>query len=206
MKCTVRYSVWGLLLGLATLFLGGCSKEEDVLQKQEEQLQKFMKSTLGCYTEQEAFGPEVTVQNPKFYSTFGQTAYRYITNYYDVDRRERAEVYEGSVVDLTLSIYLFENKRITETTIPLWTNDPEKQELLQKAGLNLTYWTFEPMTIQVGRGEVVKGLDISLPGCRESDIVELYMSYPMAYGGDWFYTIPPDSPLAIFFTIDKVYE
>lgn len=203
---SLRYRVLLLLWMVALPLFGGCSEDEDVLKKQEDQIVSFLKSKLGLRSEQEAFGGETEVQNPKFYSTFGGTVYRYITNYYDVDRRERPEVFTGSLVDLTVSIYLFENSVITNKTIPLYSNDPTKIELLEDAGLSLDYWTFEPWQLRAGEGKTIKGLDISLAGCRESDIVELYMSYPMAFGGDWFYTIPPDSPVAIFFTIDKVYE
>ena len=34
----------------------------------------------------------------------------------------------------------------------------------------------------VGGGSFVEGVELSLPGCREKDTVEVYMTYNMAYG------------------------
>jgi hypothetical protein len=45
---------------------------------------------------------------------------------------------------------------------------------------------------------------LSLPGCREKDTVEVYMTYNMAYGDALINFIPEQSPIAVFYTIDSV--
>ena len=54
------------------------------------------------------------------------------------------------------------------------------------------------------RGDILKGLRYALLGCREGDEVEAYMTYNMAYGDANFSTIPRESPVAWFFTVETV--
>ena len=53
-------------------------------------------------------------------------------------------------------------------------------------------------------GNILNGLRLALLGCREGDEVEAYMTYNMAYGDSSFSTIPSESPIAWFFTVDAV--
>lgn len=184
----------------------GCQKENEVLEKQTESLEKFMTSTLGLMSEEEAMA-EGESRQPEFYSTLGSTVFRYITNYYDESRREGRIIRNGSLVQLTVSLYDFTNmKRLNEKSVPLFTNDAAKIELLANEGLNTSYWSSEPIYLRVGETPTFEGLAISLEGCYEGDVVELYMTYPMAYGGDYLYLIAPESPVALFFTVNVVFD
>ena len=58
--------------------------------------------------------------------------------------------------------------------------------------------------VRVGGGSFVEGVELSLPGCREKDTVEVYMTYNMAYGDALINFIPEQSPIAVFYTIDSV--
>lgn len=192
-----------LLAGEA--FFSGCSEDDDVLPNQQRQIVSFLTGTLRLRSEEEAFDPSSDVENAPFYSVSGETAYRWITNYYDADREQRPLVLPGSRVRLTLSIYLFEFRAITEKSIPLYTNDTSLKSMLEEAGLNPAWWTFEPYVLTVGETPTISGLESSLVGCRAGDIVQVYMTYTMAYGGDdWLYAVEPESPLAIHYTIDYV--
>ena len=51
---------------------------------------------------------------------------------------------------------------------------------------------------------IIKGLYEALLGCREGDYVESYMTYNMAYGDKYVSTIPRESPVAWFFTVESV--
>ena len=51
---------------------------------------------------------------------------------------------------------------------------------------------------------IIKGMADALLGCREGDAVEVYMTYNMAYGDDYFGIIPKESPIAWLFTVDAV--
>lgn len=197
------------ILFAAALFAGalcpGCGEDEDVLPSQQKQIVSFLTGTLKLYTEEEAFDPAAEASDLPFYTTSGETVYRYITNYYDADRSERPLVSQGSTVYLTLSIYLFEYKSITDATVPLYSNDLAKKAELETAGLTPTYWDFGFYCVKVGETPTISGLESALVGCRQSDIVQIYMTYTMGYGGnDWLYAVEPESPLAIFFTVDLV--
>ena len=55
------------------------------------------------------------------------------------------------------------------------------------------------------KGGIIKGLQAALLGCREGDRVEAYMTYNMAYGDkNYMYMIPVQTPVAVFFRVDKV--
>ena len=193
-------SLFGVMLSGA-----GCSEEDDnTLSQQQRQILSFLTGTLGLRTQEEAEDPSSEVENAPFYTATGNTAYRWITNYYDADRGQRAEVGYGSTVTLTLSLYKFDYRKISDRSVPLYTNDESKRVVLTDAGLNTEYWTFAPYTMTVGETRTIKGLESSLVGCRQGDIVELYMTYTMAYGDDWLYAVEQQSPLAIHFTVDRV--
>ncbi len=197
-----RHTLWALLVACVAI---SCSGEEDtVLPNQQKQLLSFMTSTLKLVSYEAAIDPSAGQENPEFYTEAGNTVYRWITNYYDADRESRPLVEKGSRVHLTITLYPFEFRRLTASSLPLYTNDRSLQPLLEKAGLDTQYWSFEPYILTVGESPTIKGLALSLEGCREGDIVELYMTYTMAYGEKWLYALKPESPLAIHFTVDLV--
>jgi len=190
----------------AGAFCTGCGEDEDILPNQQRQIVSFLTGQLKLRTEEEAFDPASEMVNPPFYTVSGGTVYRYITNYYDADRSERQEVLWGSTVYLTLSVYEFDYRLITEQTVPLYSNDPARKALLEDKGLTPTYWDFtNPYCVKLGETATIKGLESALVGCRQGDIVEIYMTYTMAYGADdWLYAVEPESPLAIHFAVDMV--
>ena len=57
-------------------------------------------------------------------------------------------------------------------------------EQLRMAGLNSQYWSVDPLTVKIGGGDIIKGLELSLVGCREGDVVEAYITSDDAYGKD----------------------
>ena len=134
----VGHIFFAALLSAAGLLFTGCSDEEDVLPNQQKQIVSFLTGTLRLRSEAEAFDPSSDVEDPPFYSVSGETAYRWITNYYDADRDQRPLVMPGSRVRLTLSIYLFGFRAITEKNIPLYTNNALLKDTLEEEGLDLS--------------------------------------------------------------------
>ncbi len=182
-----------------------CSDDEEtLLATQQTTILNFLTKTLKLISETEAQSESVQQDEPSFYTVLGDGAYRWIKTYYNESRRNMPVVRAGNRVELTLSVYTFSGQKITESTLPLYTNDEEKRSSLERAGLDLTYWTFEPYVVEVGAGDTIKGLELALVGCREMDEVELYMTFQMAYDRDWLATVPPDSAVAVFYTINKV--
>lgn len=198
-----RYKLTGLLAAL--LLLAGCSQEEETLPNQRNSIVSFLTSTHAPQLISEEAVAESPDENPPFYTAKGNTVYRYISNYYDSGRASRAEVKSGSrVMSITFRAYVFSMRNITDSDMPFFTNDPDLEQALYEAGLTPGVWKFEPMELTLGQSGIIKGLELALLGCRQGDEVECYMTYNMAYGDTNFATIPRESAVAIFFTVNGV--
>lgn len=197
-----RYKLTGLLAAL--LLLAGCSQEEETLPNQRNSIVSFLTSTHAPQLISEEAVAESPDENPPFYTAKGNTVYRYISNYYDSGRASRAEVKSGSRVSITFRAYVFSMRNITDSDMPFFTNDPDLEQALYEAGLTPGVWKFEPMELTLGQSRIIKGLELALLGCRQGDEVECYMTYNMAYGDTNFATIPRESAVAIFFTVNGV--
>lgn len=197
-----RYKLTGLLAAL--LLLAGCSQEEETLPNQRNSIVSFLTSTHAPQLISEEAVAESPDENPPFYTAKGNTVYRYISNYYDSGRASRAEVKLGSRVSITFRAYVFSMRNITDSDMPFFTNDPDLEQALYEAGLTPGVWKFEPMELTLGQSGIIKGLELALLGCRQGDEVECYMTYNMAYGDTNFATIPRESAVAIFFTVNGV--
>ncbi len=189
----------------------GCSKEDDVQPEQRKRIESFLTSSHSPRLVAEENLEEGS--SLPFYTTAGNKVYRYIENYYDPDRVNWPEVTASSKVAITFRIYSFDNyTSITDTTVPIYTNDPEWEQKLEKLGLTLKdeegnpigIWNFEPKVITPASSGIINGLRLALLGCRQGDHVEAYMTYNMAYGDEDLGIIEKESPLAIFFTINTV--
>ena len=76
---------------------------------------------------------------------------------------------------------------------------------LQAAGLNTEYeWTTEPMTVVVGRQEIIPALETALMDCREGDSVEIYLTYDVAYGKHYVGLVPSRSSVVWYIDIVSV--
>ena len=199
---------FGIIL-TAMLLLIACSKEEEVLPEQQKRMVQYLTSTHQprLVAEQDV---EYGTEQP-FYTTHGETVYRYIDGYYNPDRATRTEVTPTSQVTITFRAYLFNYQNIqtdgNRQTMPFYTNDPLLEEALYAENVGLTpgAWSFEPLVIDLKSSSVIEGLRLALIGCREKDSVEAYMTYTMAYGDDHYMNyIAKESPIAYFFTIDAV--
>ena len=197
-----RYKLTGLLAAL--LLLAGCSQEEETLPNQRNSIVSFLTSTHAPQLISEEAVAESPDENPPFYTAKGNTVYRYISNYDDSGRASRAEVKSGSRVSITFRAYVFSMRNITDSDMPFFTNDPDLEQALYEAGLTPGVWKFEPMELTLGQSGIIKGLELALLGCRQGDEVECYMTYNMAYGDTNFATIPRESAVAIFFTVNGV--
>ena len=197
-----RYKLTGLLAAL--LLLAGCSQEEETLPNQRNSIVSFLTLTHAPQLISEEAVAESPDENPPFYTAKGNTVYRYISNYYDSGRASRAEVKSGSRVSITFRAYVFSMRNITDSDMPFFTNDPDLEQALYEAGLTPGVWKFEPMELTLGQSGIIKGLELALLGCRQGDEVECYMTYNMAYGDTNFATIPRESAVAIFFTVNGV--
>lgn len=191
---TYAFSVLVAMSGIS------CSDEE-VLPNQREKLVSYLESTHAPALVEESEADAEAQQ--AFYTVSGNSVYRYIENYYAPGRDQKTQVGAASKVTITFRAYVFTFSNITDSTFPYYSNDPLLRESYLEMGLAADAWSFEPMTLDM-RGDILKGLRYALLGCREGDEVEAYMTYNMAYGEGNFSTIPLESPVAWFFTVERV--
>lgn len=191
-----------ILLALPLVLCGACSEEEETLPQQRERIVSYLTATHSPTLVDES---EVDTESQQaFYTTSGNTVYRYIDNYYDPARPGRTEVTASSKVTITFRAYVFNFANITDSTFPFYSNDPLLKSAYEEMGLTSGARSFEPLQIDMRSGNIIKGLRLALLGCRQGDEVEAYMTYNMAYGDTNFSTIARESPLAWFFTVDAV--
>lgn len=189
-----------LIFALPLLFCG-CSEEEDILPEQRQKIVSYLERTHSP-----ALIPESQVETgsqQRFYTMSGSTVYRYIDNFYRDGRSELPEVTAAAKATITFRAYVFAFSNITDSTFPFYSNDPALQQAYEDMGLTPGAWSFEPLTLDM-RGDILNGLRHALLGCREGDIVEAYMTYNIAYGDKYVSTIPRESPVAWFFTVESV--
>ncbi|MCM1151586.1 MAG: hypothetical protein NC209_02975 [Alistipes sp.] len=206
------------LLSPALLLAAGCSEEEDVLGKQKTGMVSFLERTHNPRLVPEEEYEEGS--RSAFYTTLGDAVYRYIDieDYFDPYRENWPEVTDTSWVTLTFTAYAFNNaaivglpdgglteSNISRVTMPFYSNDPAFELYFHLAGLTSGAWNFEPLTVDMRSPGIINGLRLALLGCREGDRVEAYMTYNMAYGDkNYMYFLPKETPVAIFFSVDKV--
>ncbi len=193
-----------ILCVAALSVFSGCSQDDDVLPRQKTGIVGFLTgSHVPRLIAEEDVATSIDV-DPPYYTVSGDAVYRYIANVYDEGRDARPEVGRHSRVTLTYRAYVFENRAITDATMPYDSNDAALAESLYEAGLTPGAWVFEPLVVEMDGGGIIKGLREALLGCRQGDAVEAYMTYNMAYGSENFAIVPLESPVAWFFTVDNV--
>lgn len=101
-----------ILLALPLVLCGACSEEEETLPQQRERIVSYLTATHSPTLVDES---EVDTESQQaFYTTLGNTVYRYIDNYYDPARPGRTEVTASSKVTITFRAYVF-NLRTSPT-------------------------------------------------------------------------------------------
>ena len=188
------------------MMLCGCTKDENKLNTQQTSTVRFLVSTHKPRLMSEEAARESLDNNPLYYTVYNNETYRYIATMYDEGRDSWTEIDEGDKVSIYFTAYVFTYSSITSSTMPYWSNRAEVIEALGRTGggLNPEYWSIEPLVLRAGSSDVLRGVSQSLVGCREGDEVEVYMTYPAAYGKGSVGTIPDSTPVAWLFTIVNV--
>ena len=185
-------------------FAAGCEKE-DLLLSERDKIEKYLTSSRGMVIESEV--GNVIQENPPFYNIFGRFAYRHIVNYYDEGREDRAVIGMGDKIELTFfNAYTFTGSDPQQSAI-YWSNVPEIiSSIDNKTSGNTLDWPSEPLTITLGETEILEGLEVSLPGCRDADSVQVYMTSNLAYGKQVIGNVPKNSMVAWYMKIKKITE
>ena len=176
-------------------------EQEDTILSERDNIEKYLTSSRRMVSESEV--GDVIENNPAFYSLFGRYAYRHIVNYYDEGRDERPIVEMGDNIEIRFNAYTFTGSEPTLANL-YWSNIHETIiDVGDKSNYTLD-WSTEPLAIKLGSTEILEGLELALPGCREADSVQVYMSSNLAYGKKLIGVVPKNSMVAWYMKIEKV--
>ena len=176
-------------------------EQEDTILSERDKIEKYLTSSRRMVSESEV--GDVIENNPAFYSLFGRYAYRHIVNYYDEGRDERPIVEMGDNIEIRFNAYTFTGSEPTLANL-YWSNIHETIiDVGDKSNYTLD-WSTEPLAIKLGSTEILEGLELALPGCREADSVQVYMSSNLAYGKKLIGVVPKNSMVAWYMKIEKV--
>ena len=192
------------MVAASLLFSVACSDEAvDVAETQRNSIVSYLTSSHSPRLINKKDVGQALEKNPPFYEQVEYNTFRYIDDYYNPERESRVQVAEGDEVELTFTAYIFSGSKPAVSAIYL-TNDQVQIDALQNTGLNVEYWKAEPLRVKIGQTNIIKGVEVSLIGCREGDSVEVYMTLDAAYGDDVVGVVPLESSVVWYYTIDKV--
>lgn len=192
------------VMALCAALLCSCSNDEDMLTKQKDSIVKYLTSSRRLIDEQEV--STSLQENPPFYTAFNNSSYRHITNYYEDSREEWMEVEPNSIIDIQFNAYIFSGSE-PNLASTYWSNIPATISAIEasnKHQYDKLIWSTDPLTVRLGRGEVIEGLEVALIGCRDQDSVQVYMTSQAAYGKHIIGSVPKNSSVAWYIKILSV--
>ena len=181
-------------------FMVSCEKE-DLLLSERDKIEKYLTSSRNMVVESEV--GNVIQDNPPFYNVFDRYAYRHIVNYDDEGRNEKPVVEWGDKIEIRFNAYTFTGSEPSQSAI-YWSNIPEVITALSQKTEGTLDWPTEPLTIELGKTEMLEGLEYTLPGCHEADSVQVYMTSNLAYGKNLVGVVGKNSMIAWYMKIEKV--
>ena len=201
----MKSKIWiAFVVAASLLFSVACGDEAvDVAETQRNSIVSYLTSSHSPRLINKKDVGQALEKNPPFYEQVEYNTFRYIDDYYNPERESRVQVAEGDEVELTFTAYIFSGSKPAVSAIYL-TNDQVQIDALQNTGLNVEYWKAEPLKVKIGQTNIIKGVEVSLIGCREGDSVEVYMTLDAAYGDDVVGVVPLESSVVWYYTIDKV--
>lgn len=201
----MKSKIWiAFVVAASLLFSVACGDEAvDVAETQRNSIVSYLTSSHSPRLINKKDVGQALEKNPPFYEQVEYNTFRYIDDYYNPERESRVQVAEGDEVELTFTAYIFSGSKPAVSAIYL-TNDQVQIDALHNTGLNVEYWKAEPLRVKIGQTNIIKGVEVSLIGCREGDSVEVYMTLDAAYGDDVVGVVPLESSVVWYYTIDKV--
>lgn len=190
----------GFGVALLGALLVGCSQTDDTNYDQRADIIEYLEEDHSPTLLSESDAAESLDDESPFYTMGGYAIFRYIENYYNVNRESMAQIQKGSTISITYTLYNFEDYTTPSELTILSSNDADQIALLEQldGGLNTTYWSTDPLSLKVGDGTLLSSVEDMLVGCREGDVVEFYMTLDEAYGSSIIGLSVADAPLALF--------
>ena len=202
MGMNLRFIITLLAIMMMTLLVG-CNDDDKVVESQRTSIERYLTSSHSPRLIAKEEIENSLEPDPKFYERLSVDLYRYIATYYDEGRDARAEVVSGAEVELVYTAYIFKGSA-PKVSMVYATNDADVIAELADLGLNVEYWSEEPLKIKLGSTNIITGLEKSLLGCREGDVVEAYMTQRVAYNDKAMGVVVRDTPVVWYYTINSV--
>ncbi len=185
---------------LVAMSFAGCGDDSELQTKEEETILKFL--TSKNYVEDEDY-------------TVIDGVYRIITGsvFDDMEDPEDPDAVVPPPANLPIIaardeaaffyvLYIFTGTGDSGAGPWIYTNDTGIIEQIKN--LNSEYWSKDPMRVTVGNGDVIKGIDVALSGCRLGDYITLIIPSRMGYGGEQIGNIGKDKMLLCQLVITEV--
>ena len=193
------------ILAFVVLLFVGCKQEDAILTKQQESTVRFLTSSHNPRLMSEQDAAVSLEEKPEYYTNYGNIAWRYIATTYAEGRDGWLEADRNDTVEISFDAYVF-NYSDPKNATPYWSN---RQATIDRFVANNKYfdpqyWSTEPYVIRLDSEDGMPGLRRALVGCREGDVVEIYMTYQAAYDDEIIGVVPKESPIAWLLTVDKV--
>lgn len=197
-------AIYAVLSAISLVIAAGCSDDEvDVAENQRSSIVSYLTGSHSPRLIAVEDVPNSMSPNPPFYERLEYNTFRYVASYYDEGRDAKRALAVGDEVALTYVAYSFSGGAPSLANVYA-TNDASVLAQLREGGLNTEYWSVEPLKVKIGETNIIKGVELSLIGCREGDVVEAYMTLDAAYGDDVVGVVPEETAVAWFYTIDSV--
>lgn len=188
------------------LISASCSNETDTtLTSQQKAIENYLTGSHKPRLIEEANIHESMEEYPEFYTHWALNVFRYIATYYDEGRESKPVIKRGTTFDIKYTAYTFKSGAPTINDM-FATNDQTKIDELYRGYDDENVWSAKPMRITLGNQELVSGLETALKGCREGDIIEVYLTYEAAYGKNYIGMVPSKSAVMWNIEILEVQE
>lgn len=200
----MKHRVWIAFVSVALLFAAGCGDDEvDISETQRNSIVSYLTSSHSPRLIDKRNISQALEKNPPFYEQLEYNTFRYIATYYDQGRDTKPQLAVGDEVELTFTAYVFSGSAPSVSSIYL-TNDQQQIDALREEGLNVDYWSAEPLRVKIGQTNIIKGVELSLIGCCVGDSVEVYMTLDAAYEDNVVGVVPLESSIVWYYTISDV--
>lgn len=200
----MKHRVWIAFVSVALLFAAGCGDDEvDISETQRNSIVSYLTSSHSPRLIDKRNISQALEKNPPFYEQLEYNTFRYIATYYDQGRDTKPQLAVGDEVELTFTAYIFSGSAPSVSSIYL-TNDQQQIDALREEGLNVDYWSAEPLRVKIGQTNIIKGVELSLIGCCVGDSVEVYMTLDAAYEDNVVGVVPLESSIVWYYTISDV--
>lgn len=200
----MKHRVWIAFVSVALLFAAGCGDDEvDISETQRNSIVSYLTSSHSPRLIDKRNISQALEKNPPFYEQLEYNTFRYIATYYDQGRDTKPQLAVGDEVELTFTAYIFSGSAPSVSSIYL-TNDQQQIDALREEGLNVDYWSAEPLRVKIGQTDIIKGIELSLIGCCVGDSVEVYMTLDAAYEDNVVGVVPLESSIVWYYTISDV--